>query len=82
MALTLNGTTKWPNAKELLRLGETRMGGTPSRVKQILERVRAAISSTSAEVHLYIKEHGDFIEIGEKMLREWQEGSTLSLRTD
>jgi len=28
MALTLNGTTKWASAKELQRLGETRMGGT------------------------------------------------------
>ena len=26
MALTLNGTTKWASAKELQRLGETRMG--------------------------------------------------------
>ena len=39
MALTLNGTTRWPSAKELQRLGETRMGGTPFRVKQILERI-------------------------------------------
>src|SRR5580700_3734152 len=39
MALTLNGTTKWATAKELQRLGETRMGGTPSRVRQILERI-------------------------------------------
>jgi serine/threonine-protein kinase HipA len=28
MALTLNGTTKWPSANELQRLGETRMGGS------------------------------------------------------
>src|ERR1700731_3810382 len=42
MALTLNGTTKWASVKELQRLGETRMGGTPSRVRQILERIDAA----------------------------------------
>src|SRR5579884_2695023 len=29
MALTLNGTTRWPSAKDLRRLGETRAGGTP-----------------------------------------------------
>src|SRR5436305_1156717 len=29
LALTLNGTTKWPIAKELRKLGETRSGGTP-----------------------------------------------------
>jgi serine/threonine protein kinase HipA of HipAB toxin-antitoxin module len=45
MALTLNGTTKWASAKELQRLGETRMGATPSRVRQILERIEAAIAA-------------------------------------
>jgi serine/threonine-protein kinase HipA len=34
MALTLNGTTKWASAKELQRLAETRMGGTPARVRR------------------------------------------------
>src|ERR1035441_4407002 len=82
MALTLNGTTKWPSAKELQRLGETRMGGSPSRVKQILERIEAAISGTSTEVRAYIKEHGEFAETGERMLQEWEKGSALSLRTE
>jgi serine/threonine-protein kinase HipA len=82
MALTLNGTTKWPSAKELQRLGETRMGGSPSRVKQILERIETAISGTSAELRAYIKEHGEFAETGERMLQEWEKGSALSLRTE
>src|SRR5437588_9779494 len=43
MALTLNGTTNWASTKESQRLGETRMGGTPARVRQILERIEAAI---------------------------------------
>ena len=80
MALTLNGTTKWPSAKELQRFGETRMGGSPSRVRQILERIGGAISGTSAEVRTYIKEHGEFAETGERMLQEWEKGSALSLR--
>ena len=29
MALTLNGSTQWPSAKELQRLGETRLGASP-----------------------------------------------------
>jgi serine/threonine-protein kinase HipA len=82
MALTLNGTTKWPRAKELQRLGETRMGGSPSRVKQILERIEAAISGTSTKVRAYIKEHEEFAETGERMLQEWEKGSALSLRTE
>src|SRR5215469_332644 len=30
MALTLNGSTRWPATKDLQRLGETRIGGSPS----------------------------------------------------
>jgi serine/threonine-protein kinase HipA len=81
LALTLNGTTKWPSARELQRLGETRMGGGPSRVKQILERIAGAIFRTSAEVRAYIQQHREFAETGERMLQEWEKGSALSLRT-
>src|SRR5207237_7456738 len=31
MALTLNGSTRWPSGKDLQRLGQTRMGGSPAR---------------------------------------------------
>jgi serine/threonine-protein kinase HipA len=80
MALTLNGTTKWASAKELLRLGETRMGGTPARVRQILERIDAAIADTSKELHAYMKTHAEFIEIGHRMLQQWEQGVALSLK--
>jgi serine/threonine-protein kinase HipA len=80
MALTLNGTTKWPNSKELQRLGETRMGATPARVRQILERIEAVIADTSKELHAYIKEHAEFVEIGNHMLQQWEHGVALSLK--
>ena len=80
MALTLNGSTRWPTAKELQRLGETRTGDTPARVRQILERIADAISTTSIEVNTYIKEHSDFAEIGVRMLAEWDRGIAVSLR--
>ena len=77
MALTLNGTTKWASAKELQRLGETRMGGTPARVRQILERIEAAIADTSKELNVYIKEHAEFVELGNRMLQQWEQGLSL-----
>jgi serine/threonine-protein kinase HipA len=80
MALTLNGSTQWPNAKELQRLSETRAGCTPSRARQILEQIGEAISAASAEVRTYIKEHPAFAEIGERMLDEWEKGTALSLK--
>jgi serine/threonine-protein kinase HipA len=79
MALTLNGTTKWPSAKQLRRLGETRMAGTPSKVREILERIHEAISQTTSEIRSYVKHHRDFADIGERMLQEWAKGSVLSL---
>lgn len=80
MALTLNGTTKWANAKELQRLGETRMGGTPARVREILERITGAIADTSGELRAYTKDHPDFQDIGDRMLHEWEQGVALSLK--
>ena len=62
------------------RLGETRMGGTPARVREILKRIEAAIADTSKELHAYIKAHAEFIEIGNRMLQQWEEGVALSLK--
>jgi serine/threonine-protein kinase HipA len=80
MALTLNGTTKWASAKELQRLGETRVGGTPARVREILERITGAIADASQELRTYIKGHPEFEEIGNRMLHEWEQGVALSLK--
>lgn len=80
MALTFMGTTKWASAKELQRLGETRMGGSPARVREILERINAAIDDISKEIRAYIKDHPDFEDIGNRMLREWEQGVALSLK--
>lgn len=82
MALTLNGTTKWAGAKELHRLGEVRMGGTPARVREILERVSGAIADTSRELRAYIKDHREFEDIGNRMLHEWEQGTAVSLRQE
>jgi serine/threonine-protein kinase HipA len=81
MALTLNGSTRWPSAKELQRLGETRAGGTPSQVKNILGLIAEAIHSTSAEMRSYMKEHSDFADIGDRILQEWEKGTALSLQS-
>jgi serine/threonine-protein kinase HipA len=80
LALTLNGSTRWATAKELRKLGETRAGGTPAKIRQILELVAEAIQETKAEVHSYIGEHPEFAGIGERMLQEWESGVNTSLR--
>ena len=79
LALTLNGTTKWPAAKALRRFGETRIG-KPARVRQILERIGDALTATAEDVRAYMKHHAEFREIGKGMIGEWEKGSALSLR--
>jgi serine/threonine-protein kinase HipA len=80
LALTLNGSTRWPTTKELRRFGETRAGGTPAKIKQILERIDEAMLETANEVRAYWKQHPDFAEVGRRMLVEWENGSATSLR--
>jgi serine/threonine-protein kinase HipA len=79
MALTLNGSSKWPKAKELQRFGETRIGASPAHVRQIIGRVAEAIAATSQEVRAYIREHQEFEEIGGRMLQQWEQGVATSL---
>jgi serine/threonine-protein kinase HipA len=81
LALTLNGTTKWPAAKDLRRLGETRAIGSPAKVRQILERIDQAIHETARQVRSYSKKHKEFAAIGQHMLEEWERGSAASLRS-
>jgi len=81
LALTLNGATKWPSAKELRKFGETRTGAAPARVRLIVERIHEAIQETRKEVRSYIKKHREFEELGQRMLQEWENGSATSLRS-
>ncbi|MDR3673204.1 MAG: type II toxin-antitoxin system HipA family toxin [Holophaga sp.] len=80
MALTLNGSTRWPSAKDLLRLGETRVGCTPARAKQLLQKVEGAMRDTTKAVQSYVQHHPEFSEIGGRMVTEWEQGIALSLR--
>ena len=80
LALTLNGTTKWPAAKALRKFGQTRIG-SPATVRHILERIAEAISGTANEVRAYIRDHPEFREIGKGLLMEWEKGVALSLRS-
>jgi|SRR5579871_728986 len=79
LALTLNGSTQWPTAKELRRIGETRAGCTPAKARQILEWIGEAMKTTATEVRSYIRHHSEFGEIGRRMLREWEGGAKTAL---
>jgi serine/threonine-protein kinase HipA len=78
MALTLDGSTQWPSAKALQRLGETRAGGTPARVRSILERIADALSDVATEVREYTADHPEFSDIGKRLLEQWEVGRQTS----
>lgn len=80
MALTLNGSTRWPSSRELRKLGETRAGGAPAKIRQILESIVEAIDATAKDVRSYSKEHPEFAATGQRMLQEWENGVSSSLR--
>jgi len=80
MSLTLDGTTRWPDARHLRRLGETRMIGTPARIRDILARIADAMAETMGEIRTYRKDHPAFAEIGERMMEVWEDGMRESLR--
>ncbi len=79
MALTLNGSTRWPSIKDLQRLGEIRMGGSPARIKAVLERIADAMSEVASAMRRYIKTHPEFDQIGSQMLSQWQAGIASSI---
>jgi len=74
MALTLNGTTRWPTAKDLIRFGEQRSLGSRHTISQILERVCDALADTARVVQAYGREHPEFELIGRQMLEQWELG--------
>jgi serine/threonine-protein kinase HipA len=80
MALTLNGSTRWPSAKHLQQLGEARASCTPARVREILGKIADAITETAVEVRAYAKEHPSFLAVSERMLIAWNQGVTQSIK--
>ncbi len=80
MALTLNGSTHWPRAQELLAFGTTRQIGSPAAIKTILERVAEAMTATIADIRAHLHDHPAFQALGERMISIWDSGIQTSLR--
>ncbi|MBF0304369.1 MAG: type II toxin-antitoxin system HipA family toxin [Alphaproteobacteria bacterium] len=79
MALTLGGSTRWPDTRKLAALGTTRCGLTPRRVREIFDIVATAIAETAAEMRTHIADHPEFAEIGRRMLDQWDPAATGSI---
>lgn len=79
MALTLEGTTRWPNSRLLTKVGLLRCGLTPREVSSILERVATALTETAEDMKRYARENPAFAEVAERMTIVWAEGISASL---
>lgn len=79
MALTLNGSTRWPTAKQLFAFGTSRQIGSPAAIKAVLESTAEAIVETMADLQHYMRGHPAFEEVGKRMLAQWDEGIRTSL---
>jgi serine/threonine-protein kinase HipA len=79
MALTLNGSTDWPDRKALIRVGQTRCDLSLQAVNAVLEETADVLSTIALEVEQYFKERATHGEVGMRMLAAWQTGIRESL---
>lgn len=71
MALTLNGTKRWPNKKNLLRFGINSCLLSKSTALQACDEVIAAIDQTMTLLSAEVSHNVKFSPTGTKMLEVW-----------
>jgi serine/threonine-protein kinase HipA len=79
MALTLEGSKKWPDRRRLIKLGQTRADLGATFISGIFEATADVISDVSSEVEKYFKEKSKHPDVGERMLSAWRSGVQESL---
>jgi serine/threonine-protein kinase HipA len=81
MALTLDGSTNWPDPRKLVRLGQSRADLSAKQIEAIFEATADAAASTAPKMLAYFKENAKESEVGDKMRAAWEDGikETLGL---
>jgi serine/threonine-protein kinase HipA len=79
MALTLNGSTDWPDRKALTRLGQTRCDLSLHVINTIFEQSADVLAALAPDVTTYFKDHPAHREIAERLLAAWRTGIRDSL---
>jgi serine/threonine-protein kinase HipA len=77
MALTLNGSTAWPDRKRLLELGRLRCNLSEKKAGPIMADTADAMASVQPKLRKYFK--GNKSTVGQRMLAAWDEGIRDSL---
>lgn len=79
MALTLDGSTRWPSAKQLTKLGTLRCGLSPNETRESLDRVAGGLVDALAEMKRYAADNRGFAKIAAGMAEQWNAGMRDSL---
>ena len=79
MALTLDGSTRWPTAKQLMAFAATRQIGSPAAIRAMLGSIAESVFETMGELREFAAANREFDEIGTRMLAQWEEGIRTSL---
>jgi serine/threonine-protein kinase HipA len=77
MALTLNGSTNWPDRRKLTQLGQTRANLTTRQVSTTMEEIADAMSDVAPMARTYFNDRAP--ELGTRMMRAWEDGIRESL---
>jgi serine/threonine-protein kinase HipA len=78
MALSLDGSTRWPDAKRLMQFGQIRAGLSPAIIKRIFERTADAMRDAWREAAPYFVQ-STAPQIGERMNVAWESGIAEAL---
>lgn len=79
MALTLNGSTNWPDRKALTRLGQTRCDLSLAAIKSVFEETADVLSRIAPEVERYFRDVATHRDVGARLLAAWEAGIRDSL---
>lgn len=74
LALTLEGTKRWPDAKRLEKFGIRRCQLSPTEARSVVAEVTEAVATVEKDLALVISSHSKTTDITERMRVAWQEG--------
>ena len=74
LALTLDGSKRWPNREKLIRFAVDHCGLKHKQAVQTIEEVRQGVQATTRELEHGIKHLEGFADTGKKMLTQWEKG--------
>jgi len=82
LALTLDGSKSFPKSKKLVNFAKLQCNLQPARTAAILEEVAEAVVKTMTDLRQHIKDHPGFENVGEAMIREWNDGLNTTCRLE